>query len=195
MWDERYKVDEYIYGKEPNDFLKQSYQAIPKGKVLCMADGEGRNGVFLAAQGYTVTSVDNSSVGLKKAEALAAEKGVSIECLHADLAEFDFGAKQWDGIISVFCHLPESLRQIVHLRAAQGLKSNGVFLLEAYTPAQLKYGTGGPSSEGFLMTAEALEHELAGLEFEHLEETEREVFEGTYHTGRAAIVQAIAKKP
>ncbi|MCL6270410.1 class I SAM-dependent methyltransferase [Sansalvadorimonas sp. 2012CJ34-2] len=194
-WDERYKAEEYIYGKEPNDFLRQHYQVIPKGKVLCLAEGEGRNAVFLASQGYTVTAVDNSSVGLKKAKEFAAEKGVSIDFIHADLAEYDIGSNQWDGIVSIFCHLPKPLRKDAHSKVVQGLKSNGIFLLEAYTPAQLEFGTGGPPTEDLLMTADALDQDLTGLQFLHLQETEREVVEGTYHTGHAAIVQVLAKKP
>lgn len=89
MWDERYSTDEYVYGIEPNDFLKANYSSIPKGKVLCLAEGEGRNAVFLAELGYSVTAVDSSSVGLKKAEKLAHMRGVQLECIHGDLEHYE----------------------------------------------------------------------------------------------------------
>lgn len=88
MWDERYDTDDYVYGINPNDFLKDNVQAIPKGHVLSLAEGEGRNAVFMAKQGYTVTAVDASAVGLKKAKRLAEKNDVKIECIHADLADF-----------------------------------------------------------------------------------------------------------
>ena len=110
MWDERYNTEEYAYGKAANNFLEENYTAIPKGNVLSLAEGEGRNAVFLARQGYTVTAVDASQVGLNKAKKLAEEHGVTIELVHADLADFDLGENRWDGIVSIFCPLPSALR-------------------------------------------------------------------------------------
>lgn len=194
MWDERYNASDYAYGKNPNNFLQQHAGRLSKGKVLCLADGEGRNGVFLAQQGFSVTSVDASAVGLAKAARLAQEKGVTIECIHADLNDFAPGEAQWDSIVSIFCHLPPPLRTRVHQRVVRALKPGGTFLLEAYTPAQLEFGTGGPSVAEMMMTAQQLREELAGLTFELLQETEREVIEGLYHTGRASVVQLLGKK-
>ena len=194
MWDERYGTEEYAYGKAPNDFLKAKYNVIPKGKVLSLAEGEGRNAVFLAKQGYSVTAVDASQVGLNKAGKLAEENGVAIELVHADLAEFDIGENRWDGIISIFCPLPSALRKEVHKKVVAGLKPGGVFLLEAYTPDQLRYGTGGGKSADAMTSRESLILELAGLNLIHLVELERNVVEGIYHTGLGAVVQAIAVK-
>ncbi len=194
MWDERYSAPEYAYGKTPNQFLAANFQHIPKGEVLSLAEGEGRNAVFLAKQGYSVTAVDSSLVGLQKAKKLAAENGVEINFIHADLADYDFGENRWDGIISIFCPLPSVLRQEVHKKVVAGLKYQSVFLLEAYTPHQLKYGTGGGSSPDLMMSQADLSMELEGLSFSHLVELEREVIEGIYHTGLSAVVQAIAYK-
>jgi SAM-dependent methyltransferase len=194
MWDERYSSDEYAYGKTPNEFLTENVACIPKGNVLSLAEGEGRNAVFLAKQGYAVTAVDGSQVGLQKARRLAEENGVAIEFIHADLAEYDLGENKWDGIVAIFCPLPSLLRKQLHRKVVAGLKSGGVFLLEAYTPEQLKHGTGGGSSVDTMMTKETLSLELAGLKFSHLLELEREVIEGVLHTGIAAVVQAIAAK-
>ena len=106
-WDKRYGDAEYAFGTEPNDFLRDEMGRIPSGgNVLCLADGEGRNGVYLAEQGYTVCSVDLSKVGLEKANRLAVQRGVSIETVVADLAEYAVGEARWDGIVSIFCRPP-----------------------------------------------------------------------------------------
>lgn len=194
MWDERYRGDDYFYGTQANDFLARQYAEIPPGEVLCLAEGEGRNAVFLAEQGYQVTAVDASAVGLQKAVKLAAKRGVHITTIHADLADFDIGINRWSGIVSIFCHLPPSLRQLIHSRLADALLPGGVLLLEAYTPAQLHFGTGGPPVAEMMMDSEILRAEIPGLSFRHLLEQQREVIEGEGHTGRAAVVQAIAVK-
>jgi len=194
MWDERYASKTYAYGTKANEFLRANADAIPKGRVLSLAEGEGRNAVFLAKQGYRVTAVDSSRVGLDKAEKLAQAHGVSIECIHADLVDYDPGQCQWDGIVSIFCPLPAAAREKLHAKVMAGLKPQGVFLLETYTPEQLAYGTGGGNSPETMMTAQSVRRELSGLEFIHLKELERNVIEGIYHTGLAAVVQAIGRK-
>jgi SAM-dependent methyltransferase len=194
MWDERYSAEEYAYGKTPNKFLEENINCIPKGKVLSLAEGEGRNAVFLAKQGYSVTAVDASLVGLNKARKLAEESEVAIEFIHADLADYDVGENKWDGIISIFSPLPSSLRKELHNKVIAGLKQDGVFLLEAYTADQLRHGTGGGNSVDVMQSKESVCLELAGLKFKHLRELERDVREGIYHTGIGAVVQAIATK-
>ena len=194
MWDEKYSDASYFYGTEPNDFLKENVTHLPMGKVLCLADGEGRNSVFLAKQGYSVTAVDASPVGLDKATRLAQENNVEITTICADLNEFDLGHMEWDGIVSIFCHLPAPLRAKVHGAVQSALTVNGVFLLEAYTPKQLEFGTGGPRSEAFLMSQDQLTTDLDGLDFVQLHETTRTITEGQGHNGQSAVVQCIAKK-
>ncbi len=194
MWDERYSAKEYAYGTEPNKFLEENVNSIPKGKVLSLAEGEGRNAVFLAKQGYSVTAVDGSLVGLNKARKLAEENGVVVEFIHADLADYDLGENRWDGIVSIFSPLPSSLRKQLYKKVEAGLRRNGVFLLEAYTPDQLKHGTGGGNSVDVMQSKKSISLELAGLKFTHLIELERDVKEGIYHTGIGAVVQAIGVK-
>jgi len=191
MWDERYSAEGYAYGTEPNQFLAENFYRIPKGNVLSLAEGEGRNAVFLAKQGYSVTAVDGSIVGLNKAKKLAEENGVTIETVHADLADFDLGENRWDGIISIFVPLPSSLRKQVYKKIESALKPNGVFLIEAYTPDQISHGTGGGNSADTMQTKESLTLELPRLKFTHLIELEREIIEGTYHTGIGSVVQAV----
>lgn len=194
MWDERYAVDDYVYGVEPNEFLAEKSAQLERGKVLCLAEGEGRNAVYLAELGFAVTAVDSSKVGLTKATRLARERGVAIECVLADLADYKIEAEAWDSVISVFCHLPESLRRQVHEDVVAGLKPGGTFLLEAYTPRQLSFDTGGPRSEELLMELKTLKEELAGLDFLHAEEVERDIREGSKHTGRGSVVQVLVRK-
>ena len=194
MWDERYSSEIYAYGKSPNNFLEENFRWIPKGRVLSLAEGEGRNAVFLARQGYSVTAVDASQVGLSKGKRLADENGVEVEWIHADLSDFDLGENQWDGIISIFCPLTSAERKKLHRKVIAGLRGKGVFLLEAYTPEQLKHGTGGGKSADTMISKESLTDELSELSFIHFLELERNVVEGIYHTGLGAVVQLIASK-
>ena len=195
MWDERYATDEYLYGTEANTFLTSVIDSIPPGRVLCLAEGEGRNAVWLAEQGRSVTAVDASPVGLDKARQLAAGRGVYIDAVVADLADYPIPADHWDGIVSIFCHIQPDLRLDLHRRSVRGLRSGGVFVLEAYTPAQLHHRTGGPPHEAMLMTLAGLRQELAGLDFVHAGECEREVVEGRLHHGLGAVVQVVAVRP
>jgi len=195
MWDKRYGGDNYAYGTDPNEFLVEMVDKLPQGKVLCIAEGEGRNAVWLAQHGYEVTAVDASNVGLHKAKLLAESRKVSITTVHADLADFDIGVKQWDAIVSIFCHLPPELRRIVHHRCVEGLRSGGIMLLEAYTPQQLDYKTGGPPIAEMMMDSSLLKEELEELEFMYLQECVRDIHEGEFHNGAGAVVQALARKP
>jgi SAM-dependent methyltransferase len=195
LWDERYSQSEYVYGKAPNDFLVKSIKSLPQGRVLCLAEGQGRNAVYLASQGYTVTGVDASAVGLAKAQELAVERGVNIETIVADLNAFKIEPDTWDAIVSIFCHLPPQLRANIHRQSVAGLRAGGVLVLEAYTPRQLAFKTGGPPTVELMMDAATLTQELYGLEFQHLIEIDRDIYEGNYHCGKGAVVQVIALKP
>ena len=192
MWDRRYARDTYAYGTEPNDFLRQSAASLPVGRTLCIGEGEGRNAVYLATLGHQVTAVDASLVGLEKAKRLAGRKGVEIETTHADLADYAFAAGRWDAIVSIFCHLPPPLRSRVHCQVVKALTAGGVFVLEAYTPEQLHYATGGPATTEMMMDLDSLQLELQGLEIIHGVETLRDIHEGELHRGRGAVVQVIA---
>jgi hypothetical protein len=141
-----------------------------------------------------VTTVDASAAGLAKAEALARARAVRIETVAADLASFNIGPKAWSGIVAIFAHLPPRFAA-VHRDAALGLTPGGVFVLEAFTPRQLMLGTGGPQKPELLYTLAVLREDLAGLTLEIGREVERDVVEGRYHTGRAAVVQVLARNP
>lgn len=198
MWNERYSEAEYIFGTEPNDFLKEQFEHIPAGgHVLCLAEGEGRNAVFLAEQGYQVTAMDLSDVGLNKALKLASKRGVDITTQIADLASYQFGEGEWDGIVSIWVHMPETVRQYVHAQITPALKPSGVFILEAYTDQQLTMdAVGGPPAmqkERF-GSLETIRRELAELKEIIGLETQRMVSEGSGHQGLSAVVQFVGRK-
>lgn len=195
FWDNRYSTPDFVFGTEPNDFLRSIADKIPSGPVLCLAEGEGRNAVFLATRGHRVTAVDQSVAGLAKARALAAQRGVPLQTIVADLADFPIEPDAWSGAVAIFMHLPPELRRSVLARTAAGLRPGGVFVIEAYTPAQIAFGTGGPKDPALMPTLATLREELPGLEFVIGREIERDVHEGGGHTGRSAVVQVLARKP
>jgi len=193
-WDARYAEPGYAYGTEPNDFLVEVAARIPPGRVLCLGEGEGRNAAFLAARGFEVVAVDLSRVGLDKAAALARERGVRVTTVHADLKAFTIEPGAWAGIVSLWIHLPAAERAPLHRRCVAGLAPGGAFVLEAYTPRQLEFGTGGPQSAERMATLAALREELAGLDLEIARELDREVREGRFHDGMGAVVQVLGRK-
>ena len=193
FWNTHYGENEYAYGTEPNDFLKE--QTFPSnGKILCLAEGEGRNSVYLAKQGYDVTGVDFSVAGIEKINRLAEENGVEVTTICADLAEFDCGENNWDGIVLIFAHLPVAVREKVHHQLYNALKPGGKLVLEAYRLAQLEYQTGGPKSLDLLYSKELLATDFNLFRKLSIEEKTRDVHEGKYHFGTAAVVQVVGVK-
>lgn len=191
MWDQRYSRTEFAYGTEPNEFLASVAGRIPRGPVLSLGEGEGRNAAYLAGLGHRVVAVDQSEVGLAKARRLVTERDLTIETVCADLENFFIEPGAWAGIVSIFCHLPRRIRVPLYAAAVRGLKPGGIFLLEAYTPKQLGRGTGGPQDPDMLVSMAELIDELDGLEFIHARELDRDVREGAYHTGVASVVQVV----
>jgi len=194
MWDRRYAVDEYIYGTEPNSFLAEQAEQL-SGPVLSLAEGEGRNGVFLASLGLEVHGVDGSKVGLAKAQTLAHRRGVTIRTEVADLGIFEPAANHYGSVISISAHLPSAIRNKLYPRVERCLKPGGMLLLEAYSEDQLARETGGPKDADMLMSRAKIEREFANYEPILLRELERDVCEGISHTGLASVVQFIGRKP
>lgn len=192
FWDERYGRDDFVYGTEPNDLLRDEAARIPAGPVLCLAEGEGRNAVYLAKLGHAVTAVDYSAQGLRKAERLARERGASLTLVEADLADYELGRDAWSGIVSFWAHTPPAVRARVHAQVVRALVPGGVFVLEVYRPEQLAHGTGGPKDVTLLPTLAALRAELAGLDLVIARESDREIHEGLFHGGPSATVQIVA---
>lgn len=196
FWNSRYAEDTYAYGEEPNDFLRESAHVFgPGGRILLLAEGQGRNAIWLAKQGFDVVAVDQSEVGLRRANELAAKYHVRITTWVADLMAWEAEGNAYDGVVAIFAHLPKPGRHTMHQMAVRALRSGGVAVVEAYTPRQLANGTGGPKTVELLVEPEDLRSEFEGLEIERLQELERDVVEGEYHNGRAAVVQMIGRKP
>lgn len=193
MWNERYAREEFVYGTEPNTFLVEQ-AGLLQGPILSLAEGEGRNAVFLASRGFDVLGVDASPVGLEKAQNLAATRGVVIRTEVADLANYSPAEQTYGAVVSIFAHLPSALRQRLYPLVARSLKPGGVIVLEAYSKSQLARDTGGPKDADMLLACADLEHAFPGCEMVLLQEIERDVREGSYHTGQANVVQCVARK-
>jgi SAM-dependent methyltransferase len=193
-WDARYAEPGWAFGTEPNDFLREQAHHVPPGRVLCLAEGEGRNAVWLAGQGYDVTAVDRASAGLEKANALARERGVRVATVCADLASYVIEPGAWQGVVSIFAHVPPEVRRPMHAAVIRGLAPGGVLLLEAYRPQQVGRGTGGPPDEERLLDLARLRPELGALEWLLARELDRDVLEGRCHTGNASVVQLVARR-
>lgn len=197
FWNQRYAVEEYVFGTEPNAFLAaQAHCFVPGQRVLAAADGEGRNGVWLARQGLEVLAVDVSPPALAKARKLAAKHGVALETEQADLLSWEWGENRFDAVVAIFIQfVPAEGRRRLHRLMRQALKPGGLILLQGYTPKQLEFKTGGPSERDNLYAAENLRGDFAGLEILELREYEREVDEGAGHRGMSALVEMVARKP
>lgn len=194
-WDEFYSELGFAFGTEPNDFLSEVAGDIAMGDSLVLGDGEGRNGVYLASLGHQVVTVDMSSVGVEKSIKLARENRVNIDAQVGDLSIFDLGVARWSSIISIFCHLPKSLRVDVQARIKTALRPGGTFVLEAYTKANIGRGVGGPQNDDMTVELSELEDQFAGYKFLVNQTVERQIVEGKYHNGMSATTQFVAVKP
>ena len=196
FWNSRYAEPGYAYGTEPNAFLvSQKKYLKPGGKALAVADGEGRNGVWLAQQGLDVLSVDASEVGLRKTQELAADRGVAIRTEKVDLTTWKWPEQKFDVVAAIFIHFPPEVRARMHRRMFEALKPGGVLILEAFTPEQLTYKSGGPPVAEMLYTADMLRIDFAGGEILFIEETIAELTEGNYHRGAGAVVRLVLRRP
>jgi SAM-dependent methyltransferase len=196
-WNERYAGEEYLFGTEPNAFLAaQRHRFTPGQRVLAVADGEGRNGVFLARLGLEVLSLDISPVALAKAERLATRHGVALRTECADLARWDWGETRFDAVVAIFIQFAgPALRELIFARIRTVLKPGGLVLLQGYRPEQLRYRTGGPPDAENLYTEELLRAAFADFALLHLASHDAVIREGTGHNGLSALVDLVARKP
>jgi len=194
FWNERYAEKAFAYGTEANDFLK-AQQIGSDLNILCLAEGEGRNGVYLAKLGNEVTCVDYSELGLEKTQQLASLYGVKVQCICADLGEIQLQANSWDVIVAIFAHFPKTVKQHIWPQIYTALKPGGKLIMEVYDQEQLRFGTGGPQHADLLYSPEELHNLLVGdYASLQIEKVYREVHEGTYHNGASATLQVIAMK-
>jgi SAM-dependent methyltransferase len=195
MWDERFSQHEPVYGEAPNSFLAaQATRFQPGLKLLVPGDGYGRNGIWLAKQGFKVHTVDLSQVGVERALKAAIAAGVDMTIEQADLTAWNWPIDHFDGAFSIFLHLPPDVRPKIHASMLRTVKPGGLIILEAFSPAQLQHASGGPKQVDLLYTAEALRHDFSSAEALLLEEKETQISEGPMHNGSASVVQAIFRK-
>lgn len=195
FWDQRYAADTFAYGTEPNAFLRSQRARLPeRRRCLAVGDGEGRNGVWLAEQGLDVLSVDASAIGLRKARTLAQARGVTLDTQCIDLTQWTWPQDAYDCVVAIFVHFPPAHRQRMHQAMYAALRPGGVLILEAFTPEQLQYHSGGPPNREMLYTAPMLREDFAHGHFELLAETRSELQEGLYHRGEAAVVRLVLQK-
>lgn len=196
FWNQRYSGDEFLFGTDPNAFLaSQLHRFKPGQTVLAVADGEGRNGVWLARQGLDVTAVEFSPAAVQKARRLEGQYGVAVHHETSDLFAWNWGENRFDAIVAIFIQFvgPEQ-RQNLNELMLRALKPGGLLILQGYRPKQLEYQTGGPSSVENLYTAETLCDEFAAMEILYLAEHDDEICEGAGHCGMSALVDLVARK-
>jgi SAM-dependent methyltransferase len=198
-WDERFGTEGYLFGTEPNAWLREHAQTWSAGqRVLCVADGEGRNSVWLAARGHAVEAFDISAVGVQKARALAEAQGVELGFHVAHCDNYDWQPGAFDATVAIFVQFADPLmRSRLFSHMARSLKPGGQLLVLGYTPQQLVYKTGGPGELSHLYTSEMLHETFAaeGLSVEELREFEADLTEGSGHLGRSALVGLVASSP
>ncbi|MDE2486369.1 MAG: class I SAM-dependent methyltransferase [Alphaproteobacteria bacterium] len=197
LWDQRYSQPGYLFGERPNAFLaRQASRLRPGMSALAVADGEGRNGVWLAEQGLDVLSIDASPVAQEKARALAQARGVALGLELADLSTWSWPEARFDVVAGIFIQFADPvLRPKLFAGMVRALKPGGLLLLEGYRPEQLAYGTGGPRVAENLYTEDLLRQAFADLEILELAAYDAEIQEGAGHAGMSALIDLVARKP
>ena len=210
FWNDRYTSNDLVYGEAPNDFLASLASKLPRsGQALDIGAGEGRNALFLASLGLDTLAVDQSEVGMQKAQRLARERGLALRTQAVDLRDFNAPQASLDVVTSIFVHLPSSLRADLYKRIPTWLKPGGLFILEAYAPDQLTRDTGGPKDPDMLPPLQTMLTELGaggggggggvggggdGLTIEHSAALIRAVVEGKFHGGEASVIQIVGRR-
>jgi cyclopropane fatty-acyl-phospholipid synthase-like methyltransferase len=196
QWNSRFQEETYVYGKEPNVFLEEIQKKLRlSGDVLSIAEGEGRNAVFLAEQGMNVTAWDYAESGLDKTKKLASERGVKIHTQLVDLNEASWKSDQWDEIVCIFGHFSEELRKKTLLGVRESVKPSGYFITEVYSQKQIPYNSGGPRELNFLYKPEEFWQTFADWRIFHFFMGEVVRHEGALHNGLSHVIQFVGQKP
>jgi cyclopropane fatty-acyl-phospholipid synthase-like methyltransferase len=194
-WETRFRAPDYIFGKEPNTFLKAQASRLPaSGTALSVADGEGRNGVWLAQQGLDVLTIDYSPAALAKARALAAERGVQLRTEVTDVFAWRWPTNTFDVIAAIFIFAAPAQRPAFFANLKGALKPDGLLLMQGYRPEQLKYRTGGPPDAERMLTRAILEQGFGDMAELDVREHDSTISEGTAHVGMSALIDLVAKK-
>lgn len=202
-WDNRYRQSaEYLFGTAPASFVvAEAHRLKPGSRVLCLADGEGRNSVYLAGLGHQVTAVEQSAVALGRARALAEKAGVTVDFRQGDLAKEDWAGEDWalgrfDAVLGVFIQFaPSALRRKLHAQIAKVVDAGGLVMLHGYALRQPAFATGGPKDPDHLYSVADLAADFPGWRLEQSADYDTEISEGSAHQGMSALVDFIARKP
>ncbi len=199
FWNERYSREEYVYGEEPNEYLKQQLGEFPPGKILFPLEGEGRNAVYAAGIGWQADAFDMSTEGKRKAGLLAQKKGVQIDYRIGELSALSYEEGAYDAMALIFAHFPADKKEAYHSRLNSYLKKGGIVILEAFSKKQLEYSAvnpaaGGPRDETMLYNEEELRTYFKDFDIIELYETDTELNEGNFHKGMSAVIRLTARK-
>lgn len=196
-WNARFAGEDYLFGEKPNAFLRRQAHRLKRGdSILCVADGEGRNSVWLGEQGLTVTAFDFAPNAVAKAKQLAARRKVSVEHQIADFYAWPWTSARYDAVVAIFIQfVPPERREVAFAGMRSAVEPGGLLLLEGYRPEQVDYGTGGPPRRENMYTREWLEQTFAGWEILELETYDASIEEGKAHSGMSALIDLVAKKP
>ena len=198
QWNDRFSsTSDYVFGTTPNLFLtQQAHRLDPGSHILAVADGEGRNGVWLAQQGHDVTGIDISERGQEKATKLAAERGVTLDLRLADVGNWDWPEAEYDAVVAIFIQFADpAMRERIFTGMKRATKPGGLILMQGYRPEQIGYGTGGPPTPDNMYTEELLRSAFADWTIEHLAVHDSEIEEGPGHKGISALIDLVARKP
>ncbi|HVM88802.1 MAG TPA: class I SAM-dependent methyltransferase [Puia sp.] len=194
FWDERYGIQDFVYGKSPNDFFKQQLSLLKPGKLLLPCEGEGRNAVYAATECWQVDAFDQSEVGRKKAMLLAEEYNVSINYFINDATTVDVGENKYDVVALIYAHFAADTRKSIHRHLIKALKKSGIIILEAFNSFQQKNSSGGPKDINMLYTREMLAEDFRELDIRSNEYVRVNLQEGSFHKGVADVIRFVAKK-
>jgi len=199
IWDERYSISEYIYGEDPNVYLKKQLKNLPIGQILFVGEGEGRNAVYAAKLGWNVSAYDLSSEGKKKAQQLADKNNVHINYDIGHLYELNYQKKQFDVIALIFAHFSLESRSSIHQTLSNYLRSGGTIIMEAFSKDQTRYQTsnpnaGGPKNVDMLYTVEEIKRDFDNFKVLELKEVEIYLSEGSHHDGLSSVIRFTGQK-
>jgi 2-polyprenyl-3-methyl-5-hydroxy-6-metoxy-1,4-benzoquinol methylase len=194
FWNERYGADAYAYGTKPNQFLAENIASLPTGKILFAAEGEGRNAVFAAQNGFHVDAFDTSEKGKIKADLLATEKKVQINYQVGMLNDLGYKSNSFDSLVLIYAHFDDAIRASMHKKLIDLVKPGGTILFEAFNKDQLQYPSGGPKKIEMLFTIEEVKNEFNNCDFSFLRSEIIELSEGEFHQGKGAVIRFIATK-
>lgn len=198
-WDERYSKNEFAYGEEPNNYLKEQLEKLDTGKILFPAEGEGRNAVFAAKLGWTVSAFDISFEGQKKAQQLADKNNVTIEYQVGDLQDLNFVNEQFDAIALIYAHFPASIKSQIHKLLDKYLRKGGIVIFEAFSKNHLDYlakneKMGGPKDIESLFSIDEIKADFGNYDVLELVEIEIDLNEGLYHIGQGSVIRFVGRK-